>query len=126
MTRPGQGAERPPLANIAAGSSESAPQAGDSGLEGKATMGLVGLGMLGHVLRSRRFYEKVAVAVIVLQALRGVGQESRTSTVQRLSAWDKRQAQRLESQAKGQARRVKRKARRLERKAKRQAKRLAA
>jgi hypothetical protein len=126
MTRPGQGAERPPLANIAAGSSGSAAQAGDSGLEGKAAMGLVGLGMLRHVLRSRTFYEKVVVAAIVLGALRGLGQESRASTFRRLSAWDKRQAQRLQRHAKGHARRVKRKARRLEHKAKRQAQRLTA
>jgi hypothetical protein len=126
MTRSGQGAEGPPLANVAAGSSGSAPQAGDSGPDGKAAMGLVGLGMLGHVLRSRTFYEKVVMAAIVLGALRGLGQESRTSTFQRLSAWDKRQARRLEGHAKRQARRVKRKARRLERKAKRQAQRLTA
>jgi hypothetical protein len=126
MTRPGQGAEKPAQADIAAGSSGSAAQAGDSGLEGKAAMGLVGLGMVGHVLRSRTFYEKVVVAAIVVGALRGLGQESRASTFQRLSAWDQRQAQRLQRHAKGQARRVKRKARRLERKAKRQARRLTA
>jgi hypothetical protein len=126
MTRSGQGAERPPLANNAAGSSGSAAQAADSGLDGKAAMGLVGLGMLGHVLRSRTFYEKVVVAAIVLGALRGLGQESRTSTFQRMSAWDKRQAQRLEGHAKRQARRLQRKARRLQRKAKRQAQRLTA
>jgi hypothetical protein len=126
MTRSGQEAERPPLADIVAGGSGSAEQAGDSGLGGKATLGLVGLGMLGHVLRSRRFYEKVAVAAIVLGALRGLGHESRVSTFQRLGAWDKRQARRLEGQAKRQARHLDRKARRLQRKAKRQARRLTA
>ena len=124
MTRSGQETERPPLANVAAGSSGSAEQAGDSGLGSKATLGLVGLGMLGHVLRSRRFYEKVVVAAIVLGALRGLGQESSASSFQRLSAWDKRQVQRLEGRAKREARRLERKARRLERKAKRQARRL--
>ena len=117
MTRSGQGAGRPPLATIAAGSSRPAAPPGDSGLDGKAALGLVGLGVVGHVLRSRRFYEKVAVAAIVLGALRGLGQENRASAFERLSAWNKRQVQLLERQAERQARRLERKARRLERKA---------
>ena len=124
MTRSGQGAGRPPLANIAAGSSRSAAQPGDSGFDGKAALGLVGLGVLGHVLRSRRFYERAIVGAIVLGALRGLGQENRASTFERLAAWNKRQVQLLERQAERQARRLERKARRLERKAKRQARRL--
>ena len=63
--------------------------------------------MVGHVLRSRRFYEKVAVAVIVLGALRGIGQDNRASTMARLRAWDKRQLQRLERKAQRQGRAVK-------------------
>ena len=125
MTRSGQDAGRPPLANIAAGSSTSAAPPGDSGLDGKAALGLVGLGVVVHVLRSRRFFEKVAVAAIVLGALRGLGQENRASAFERLSVWNKRQVQLLERQAERQARRLERKARRLERKAKRQARRLA-
>jgi len=93
MSRTGEGAGRPPLA-IAAGSSRSAAQPGDSGFDGQAALGLVGLGVVGHVLRSRRFYEKVAVAAIVLGALRGIGQDNRASTMARLQAWDKRQIQR--------------------------------
>ena len=65
MSRSGQGAGRPPLA-IAAGSSRSAAQPVDSGFDGQMALGLVGLGVVGHVLRSRRFYEKAAVAAIVL------------------------------------------------------------
>ena len=125
MTRSGQGAGRPPLAIIAAGSSRSAAQPGDSGFDGQAALGLVGLGVVGHVLRSRRFYEQVIVGVIVLEALRGLGQENRASTFERVAAWNKRQVQRLERQAERQARRLERKAKRLERKAKRQARRLA-
>jgi hypothetical protein len=123
MTRSGQGAGRPP-ASIAAGSSNSA-RPGDSGFAGKAALGLVGLGVVGHVLRSRRFYERVIVGAIVLGALRGLGQENQTSTMARLQAWNKRQVQLLERKAERQARRLKRKARRLDRKAKRQARRLA-
>jgi hypothetical protein len=121
----GQGARRPPLANIAAGNSRSAAQPGNSGSGGKAALALVGLGTVVHMLRSRRFYQRVIVGAIVLGALRGLGQENRASAFERLSAWNKRQVQLLERQAERQARRLERKARRLERKAKRQARRLA-
>jgi hypothetical protein len=40
--------------------------AGDAGFDGQVALVLVGLGVVGHVLRSRRFYEKAAVAAIVL------------------------------------------------------------
>jgi len=114
MTRSGQGAGRPPLASIAAGSSRSAAQPGDSGFAGKAVLGL---GVVGHVLRSRRFYERVIVGAVVLGALRGLGQENRASTFERVAAWNKRQARRIERKAERQARRI-------ERKAERQARRL--
>ncbi len=105
MSRSGQGAGRPPLA-IAAGSSRSAAQPGNSGFNGRAALGLVGLGVAVHVLRSRRFYEKVAVAAIVLGALRGIGQDNRASAMARLRAWDKRQIQRMEREAERQGRTV--------------------
>ena len=107
MSRSGQGAGRPPLANIEAASSRSAAQPGDSGFDAQAALGLVGLGMVGHVLRSRRFYEKVAVAVIVLGALKGIGHDNQVSTMARLQAWDKREIQRLERRAQRQGRAVK-------------------
>lgn len=124
MTRSGQGAGRPRLANSATGSSRPAAQPGNSGFGGKAALGLIGLGVVGHVLRSRRLYERVIVGAIVLGALRGLGQESQASTFERLAAWNKRQVQLLERKAERQARRLERKARRLQRKAKRQARRL--
>ena len=106
MSRSGQGAGRPPLVIIAAGSSRSAAQPGDSGFDGRVALGLVGLAVVGHVLRSRRFYEKVAVAAIVLGALRRIGQDNRASTMARLQAWDKRQIQRMERKAQRQGRAV--------------------
>jgi len=108
MSRSGQGAGRPPLAIIAAGSGKSAAQPGGSGFDGQVALalGLVGLGVAGHVLRSRRFYEKVAVAAVVLGALRGIGQDNRASTMARLQAWDKRQIQRMEREARRQGRAV--------------------
>ncbi len=105
MPGPGQDAGRPPSA-IAAGSSRSAAQPGDSSFDGRAALGLIGLGMVGHVLRSRRFYEKVAVAAIVLGALRGMGQDNRVSAMARLQAWNKREIQRMERKAQRQGRAV--------------------
>ena len=79
---------RPPLANIAAGSSRSAAQPGDSGSDVGVALGLVGLGVVGDVLRSRRFYERAIIGAIVLGALRGLGQENRASAFERLAAWN--------------------------------------
>lgn len=70
-------------------------------------MRLVRLGVVRHVLRSRRFYERVALAMIVLRALRGMGQENRASTTARLAAWNKREIQRLERKAEQRGRAVK-------------------
>ena len=106
MSRSGQGAGRPPLAIIAAGSSRPAAQPGDSGFDGQVALGLVGLGVVAHVLRSRRFYEKVAVAAIVLGALRGIGQDNQASTMARLQAWNQRQIQRMERETQRQGRAV--------------------
>jgi hypothetical protein len=107
MSRSGQGAGRPPPASITAASSRSAAQPGDSGFDAQLALGLVGLGVVGHVLRSRRFYERVAVAAIVLSALRGIGQDNRVSAMESLRAWNKRQVQRLERKAQRQGRAVK-------------------
>jgi len=89
MSRSGQGAGR------AAGSSSSAAQPGDSGFEGRAALGLVGLG----------------VVAIVVGALRRMGQENTASTMQRLVAVNKRAIQRemhhMEHKAKRQGRAVK-------------------
>ena len=106
MSRSRQGAGRPP-ANITASSSRPAAQPGDSGSGRQVALGLVGLGMVGHVLRSRRFYEKVAVAAIVLGALRGIGHDNQVSAMASLRAWNKREIQRLERKAQRQGRAVK-------------------
>jgi hypothetical protein len=112
MSRAGQGAGRPSLANMAAGSSRPATQSGDLGFAVKAALGLVGLGVVGHVLRSPRFHERVIVGAVVLGALRGLGQESRANSFARLAAWNKRQVQHLELEAERQTRHLERKARR--------------
>ena len=107
MARSGQDDGEPPQAIVAGGSSSPAPRPGASGLDTKMTWGLVGLGLVGHVLRSPRFYQTVAVAAIAVGALRQVGQQNRASVMGRLSAWDKRQMKRLERRAQRQARAVK-------------------
>jgi len=125
MSRSGQGAREAAAGQHGGGQQQVGGATGGLGLDGQAALGLVGLGVVGHVLRSRRFYERVIVAAIVLGVLRGLGQETRASTFERLAAWNKRQAQLLEREAERQARRLERKARRLERKAERQARRVA-
>ena len=107
MSRSGQGAGRPPLASVAAGSGRPAARPGDSGFDGQAALGLVGLGVVGHVLRSRSFYEKVAVAVIVVGALKRIGQDNGASAMASLRAWNQREIQRLERKAQRQGRAVK-------------------
>jgi hypothetical protein len=107
MARSGQGAGEPSHAIVAEGSSSPTPWPGASGLDTKMTWGLVGLGLVGHMLRSPRFYQTVAVAAIAVGALRQVGQQNRASMTARLTAWDKRQMQRLERRAQRQARAVK-------------------
>ncbi len=113
MARPGQGAGEPPQAIVAEGSGSPAPRPGASGLDTKMspntkmTWGLVGLGLVGHMLRSRRFYETVAVAAIAVGSLRQIGQQNTASMTARLQAWNQREVQRLERKAQRQARAVK-------------------
>jgi len=76
-------------------------------LNTKMTWGLVGLGLVGHMLRSRRFYETVAVAAIAVGSLRQIGQQNTASMTARLAAWNQREMQRLERKAQRQARGVK-------------------
>jgi hypothetical protein len=68
--------------------------------------GLVGLGLAGHMLRSPRFYQAVAVTVIAVGSLRQIGQQNRASMTARLAAWNQREMQRLERKAQHQARTV--------------------
>jgi len=80
---------------------------------------LIGLALLGHILRSRRFYERMAVGAVVFAALRGINRESRASTFARVAAWNERQTQVIERQAERQAHRIERQAERAERQGKR-------
>jgi hypothetical protein len=71
------------------------------------TWGLVGLGLVGHMLRSPRFYQTLAVTAIAIGSLRQIGQQNTASMTARLTAWNQREMQRLERKAQRQARAVK-------------------
>jgi hypothetical protein len=107
MARSGQGVGEPPQAIVAEGSSSPAPRPGASGLDTTMAWGLVGLGMVGHMLRSPRFYGTVVVAAIAVRSLGQIGQQNRASMTARLSAWNQREIQRLERKAQRQGRAVK-------------------
>lgn len=62
--------------------------------------GLVGLAMVGRVLRSRRLYERLLIGAIVAAVLARMGKENGMSTIARLAAWNTREVQRLEHRAK--------------------------
>ena len=106
MARSGQGAGELRQAVVAEGSSP-APRPGASGLDTKMAWGLVGLGLVGHMLRSPRFYETVVVAAIAVRSLGQISQQNRASMTARLSAWNQREIQRLERKAQRQGRAVK-------------------
>ncbi len=107
MAQSGQGADSPARAIAVESGTRPAPRAGASGLHTKMTWGLVGLGLVGHMLRSRRFYKTVAVTAIAVGSLRQIGQQNTANMTARLAAWNKREMQRLERKAQRQARAVK-------------------
>jgi hypothetical protein len=78
--------------------SKGRPQVPDR--DNRAGMRLTRLALLGHMLRSRTFYERMAFAGIVLAAMAKLGQENQARNVARLAAWNKRQVERLERKAK--------------------------
>ena len=107
MARSGQGAGEPPAASTARDGSGSAARPRVSDGSHNMALALVALGMVRHVLRSRRFYEGLAVAAIALGSMRGISQESRAGAMARLAAWNKREIERLEHKAERQASAVK-------------------
>jgi hypothetical protein len=69
-------------------------------------MRMIALAVLVHMLRSRRFYERLTTVTIGVVAAGGIGRENEASTIARLAAWDKRQVERLERKAKAQGRAI--------------------
>ena len=107
MSRSGRDARTPLQEITAADGSSPAPRARTLDFEHRLAMRLVRLAVIRDVLRSRRFYERMALAVIVIRALRQINQQNRASAMARLSAWDKRQIQRLQVKAQHQVRAAK-------------------
>jgi hypothetical protein len=92
MSRPVERASQPPLAIAPASRPRTAS-------DQQAALQLVGLAMVGRVLRSRRLYERLAVGVIVAAVLTRTGREKGLSTIARLIAWNTHEVQRLERRA---------------------------
>jgi hypothetical protein len=65
----GQGTDAPARAIAVEGGTRPAPRPGASGFDTTTAWGLVGLGLVGHMLRSPCFYARVAVAAIALASL---------------------------------------------------------
>jgi uncharacterized caspase-like protein len=74
--------------------------------------GLVGLGLIAHMLRSPHFFARMALVAIALVSLKHIGQQNQASMTARLTAWNQREVQRLERKAKREVKRLERKAKR--------------
>ena len=99
MTRSTQGPRLPPQALDPAGSRGSAPRPPKRNADHQTAVRVLGLGLLYHMMRSRRFYERAAVAAVVLAALTGLAgldKESRAKALARVIAWLKVQDESLE------------------------------
>ena len=68
---------------------------------------MIALATVIHMLRSRRFYERLFGFAVVVAALARISKENQASTMARLAAWDKRQVERLEHKAKAHGRAIK-------------------
>lgn len=99
MARSGSAAGEPSAAIATRGSSGPASRPAAPGRGNKMALGLVGLGLVSHVLRSRRFQEAVVVTAIALGGMRVISRDNRASMMTRLSSWNKRQVQRIEHKA---------------------------
>ena len=72
----------------------------NSSADNQTAMRVVALALLIQTLRSRRLYERAAVAAIVLAALAGLNREGRAKTFAAVARWAKRQDERLERKVK--------------------------
>jgi len=108
MATPEREAHWSPEAVTPAGSSGPMRRPQTSSPDNQAALRLIRRAALIHMLRSRRFQERVIVGAVVLAALARLGQENRASTFKRLAAWNERQVQLLERKAKRPAQRLER------------------
>jgi hypothetical protein len=71
-----------------------------SSADSRTAIRVIALAMLFQMLRSRRFYERAAVAAIVLAAWAGLNREGGAKAFAGLVTWAKRQDERLERKVK--------------------------
>jgi hypothetical protein len=90
----------PPQARVPAASSRPLSPSPDSSADNQAAIRVIAAAMLVQMLRSRRLYERTAVAAIVLAALAGLNRDGRAATFAALVRWAKRQDERLERKVK--------------------------
>jgi hypothetical protein len=96
-------ADRIPAALNPADSGEQGQRPYKSSADHQKAIGVVGLGLVIHMLRSRSLYERAAVAAIALAALAGLAgldHESRTKNFKRLIAWATQQDELIERKVK--------------------------
>jgi hypothetical protein len=87
---------------LAAGTG-SAPGAPKVNGDRQKALRVVGLGLLFHIVRSRRFYERAAIAAVLAAAvtgLAGLDKESRAKSFARMVAWLKQADDRIEEKVK--------------------------
>lgn len=99
MTRSTQGPRQPPQALDPAASGGSAPRGLKPDADRQLAFGVIGLGLLVHMFRSRRFYERAAFVVVLLAALTGLAgldKESRAKALARVVAWLREQDESIE------------------------------
>ena len=72
----------------------------NSSADNQAAIRVIAVAVLIQMLRSRRFYERAAVAAIVLAALAALNRESGAKAFASLANWAKRQDERLERKVK--------------------------
>jgi len=121
MARSGKDAREPLEVTTQAGRSGPTRQQPTSDLDTQAALRVIGLAVLFHMLRSPRFYQRLAIGAVVLAALGRMGQENRAGAMARLAAWNKREIQRFERYAERQAGHLQRQAERQGRRLVRQA-----
>ena len=90
----------PPQARIPAGGSAPPSPSPNSRPDSQAAIRVIALAMLVQMLRSRRFYERAAVAAIVLAAWASLNREGGAKAFTGLVTWAKRQDERLERKVK--------------------------
>ena len=98
MARSRQDARMSPQARSPAGTGRPIPRSASG--DHRAAIGVIAVGMLVHMLRSQRLYERAAVVAIVIVAVARMNQENRAKAFARLAAWAKRQDERLEHEVK--------------------------